>query len=285
LNLREGQPIQVRLRGRDLLARPEFISDVDEVERLLCKMMTVNPRVTAFVPVRGPDGQIDRSKVEAAVGYGFRLLRWHLDRPPAHQPGSGAWIIRNANGADLTPLGGAPLAQSRRRGRTCASLSALLCDVNRAGMLSSARLRDMAGCRCSHAGRCDVLHDVRQAGEGHADVVCALPAVLLPVAVRPVQLCQDLPASISFLYGVWAMGRGPPSAATAGLWSMLVVEYDVVTRRTVRPARTGGTPAWPSTFPCSPRHSRRILPPRHCRDASRLGNLYNVSEGRAGAGS
>jgi hypothetical protein len=87
LNLREGQPIQVRLRGRDVLARPEFISDVDEVERLLRRMMTVNLRVTAFVPIRGSDGQIDRSKVEAAVGYGFRLIRSHFDRPPAHQPG------------------------------------------------------------------------------------------------------------------------------------------------------------------------------------------------------
>ena len=83
LNLREGQPIQVRLRGRDVLARPEFIGDVDEVERLLRRMRTVNPRVTAFVPVTGPDGQIDRGKVEAAVGYGFRIIRWHFDRPPA----------------------------------------------------------------------------------------------------------------------------------------------------------------------------------------------------------
>ena len=83
LNLREDQPIHVRLRGRDVLARPEFIGDVDEVERLLRRMRTVNPRVTAFVPVTGPDGQIDRGKVEAAVGYGFRIIRWHLDRPPA----------------------------------------------------------------------------------------------------------------------------------------------------------------------------------------------------------
>jgi hypothetical protein len=83
LNLREDQPIHVRLRGRDVLACPEFIGDVDEVERLLRRMRTVNPRVTAFVPVTGPDGQIDRGKVEAAVRYGFRIIRWHFDRPPA----------------------------------------------------------------------------------------------------------------------------------------------------------------------------------------------------------
>jgi deazaflavin-dependent oxidoreductase (nitroreductase family) len=79
LNLQEGQPVRIRLRGRTVLARPELIKDVDEVERLLRLMMAVNPRVTAFVPVAGADGQIDRSKVETAVGYGFQIVRWHLD--------------------------------------------------------------------------------------------------------------------------------------------------------------------------------------------------------------
>jgi len=79
LNLREGQPVRIRLRGREVLARPEFISDVAEVERLLRRMMAVNPRVTSFVPVAGADGQIDHDKLAAAVGYGFRVIRWHLD--------------------------------------------------------------------------------------------------------------------------------------------------------------------------------------------------------------
>jgi hypothetical protein len=79
LNLREGQFIQVRLRGRSVLARPEFIKGVDDVERLLLKMMASNPGVTAFVPVKGPDGEIDRGKVEAAVRYGFSIIRWHFD--------------------------------------------------------------------------------------------------------------------------------------------------------------------------------------------------------------
>jgi len=81
-NLREDQPIRVRLRGRNVQARPEFIGDIDEVERLLHTMMAVNPRVTSFVPVKGPDGGIDRSKVEAAVRYGFRIIRWHIKAPP-----------------------------------------------------------------------------------------------------------------------------------------------------------------------------------------------------------
>src|SRR5947207_7874353 len=35
LNLREGEPVRIRLRGRDVLARPELVRDLDEVERLL----------------------------------------------------------------------------------------------------------------------------------------------------------------------------------------------------------------------------------------------------------
>jgi deazaflavin-dependent oxidoreductase (nitroreductase family) len=84
LNLREDQPIRVRLRGRDVLARPEFIADAEEVERLLRRMREVNPRVTSFVPVRGPDGEIDRGKVEAAVDHGFRVIRWRFDQPPVY---------------------------------------------------------------------------------------------------------------------------------------------------------------------------------------------------------
>ncbi len=78
-NLREGEPVRVRLRGRDALARPEFIREPAEVERLLRRMQAANPRVTAFAPVRGPDGQIDRRKVEAAIRYGFSIIRWHVD--------------------------------------------------------------------------------------------------------------------------------------------------------------------------------------------------------------
>lgn len=79
LNLREDQPIQIRLKGRAVQARPELVKDVDEVERLLRRMTAINPRVTAFVPVTGPDGQIDRGRVETAVGYGFRIIRWRLE--------------------------------------------------------------------------------------------------------------------------------------------------------------------------------------------------------------
>jgi hypothetical protein len=83
LNLRDDQPIHLRLRGRDVIARPEFVRDVDEVERLLGIMIEVNPRIASFAPVIGPDGHIDPDKVRAAVGHGFAVIRWHLDRAPS----------------------------------------------------------------------------------------------------------------------------------------------------------------------------------------------------------
>lgn len=80
LNLREGQPVRLRLRGRDVSATPEIIGDAAEVERLLRTMVSANSSVASFVPVVGPGGQIDRDRVEAAVRYGFRIIRWRLIR-------------------------------------------------------------------------------------------------------------------------------------------------------------------------------------------------------------
>src|SRR5262245_65387591 len=71
LNLNEGVPIRVWLRGRKTWARPEFVRDADEIERLLKLMMAGNPRITSFVPFIDPDGHIDRSKLETALTYGF----------------------------------------------------------------------------------------------------------------------------------------------------------------------------------------------------------------------
>jgi hypothetical protein len=80
-NLREGEPIRVRLRGQDRRARPEFIRDPAEVERLLLTMMEANPRLTSFVPFVGSDGRIDQAGLSSAVAYGFCIIRWHLDPP------------------------------------------------------------------------------------------------------------------------------------------------------------------------------------------------------------
>jgi len=83
-NLQDGQPVRIRLRGRDALARPELIKDPDEIERLLAVMAAANPRVSAFVGIpKGPDGRLDRGRLETAVSYGFRIVRWHLEEQAA----------------------------------------------------------------------------------------------------------------------------------------------------------------------------------------------------------
>ncbi len=83
-NLQDGQPVRIRLRGRDILARPELIRDPDEIERLLAVMTAANPTVSAFVGIpKGPDGRLDRGLLETAVSYGFRIVRWHLGEEAA----------------------------------------------------------------------------------------------------------------------------------------------------------------------------------------------------------
>jgi hypothetical protein len=84
LNLREGQPVRIRLRGRDVLARPELVGDLDEIERLLGVMAAANPTVNTFVGIpKGPDGRLDRTRLQTAVRYGFRVVRWQLDEGEA----------------------------------------------------------------------------------------------------------------------------------------------------------------------------------------------------------
>jgi deazaflavin-dependent oxidoreductase (nitroreductase family) len=78
LNLSEDQPVRIRLRGRNVEARPELVRDLQEVERLLKQMMAVNPRMTSFIPFIGSDKQIDQEKLKVAVEHGFCIVRWHL---------------------------------------------------------------------------------------------------------------------------------------------------------------------------------------------------------------
>src|SRR6266540_967991 len=51
LNLRDDQPVPIRLRGHDILARPELVKDLDEIERLLTVMAAANRSVNAFVGI------------------------------------------------------------------------------------------------------------------------------------------------------------------------------------------------------------------------------------------
>jgi hypothetical protein len=44
-------------------------------------MTAANPGVSAFVGIhKGPDGRLDRGRLETAVSYGFRIVRWHLEK-------------------------------------------------------------------------------------------------------------------------------------------------------------------------------------------------------------
>jgi hypothetical protein len=82
LNLVEGHPTHIRLRGRDITARPELIHDPDQIDELLAVMTRTNPAVARFVPIpRQPDGHLDPDRLQAAIHHGFRIVRWHPDQP------------------------------------------------------------------------------------------------------------------------------------------------------------------------------------------------------------
>jgi endonuclease YncB( thermonuclease family) len=87
LNLREGEPIRIRLRGRDVLARPVFIRSGEEVEQDLRTMMAQNPRLTSFVPFLGRDGRLDRSAMETALANGFCIIRWTVEEAGTRSSG------------------------------------------------------------------------------------------------------------------------------------------------------------------------------------------------------
>ncbi len=78
-NLQGGQPVHIRLRGRDVVAQPELVKDPDEIERLLAVMTAANPGANAFVGIpKGADGRLNRGRLETAIDNGFRIVRWHL---------------------------------------------------------------------------------------------------------------------------------------------------------------------------------------------------------------
>jgi hypothetical protein len=78
LNLVVGQPVRLRMRGRDISALPELVDDVEQIDRLLSVLTAENPRSAGFIRIpRHPDGHFDRTALKNAVGYGFRIVRWH----------------------------------------------------------------------------------------------------------------------------------------------------------------------------------------------------------------
>ncbi|TAN29651.1 MAG: DUF385 domain-containing protein [Actinomycetota bacterium] len=81
LNLVEGKPVRIRLRGHDVYALPEIVSDLGEIERLLGIIVASNPRATSFIGIsRDSSGRFDPAKLGTAVQFGFRVIRWHLDQ-------------------------------------------------------------------------------------------------------------------------------------------------------------------------------------------------------------
>lgn len=76
LNLVDGEPTQIRLRGEDISLRAELVRDPEEVERLLGVMSAKNPMVNRFVPIPKHEGHYDRERLKLAIRHGFRIVRW-----------------------------------------------------------------------------------------------------------------------------------------------------------------------------------------------------------------
>jgi hypothetical protein len=80
LNLKNGRKVRLRLRGRNVPAHADLVADPAEVERLLGVIAVGNPRAMRYIPIpRGDDGRLDPGALAAAIGHGFRIVRWHLD--------------------------------------------------------------------------------------------------------------------------------------------------------------------------------------------------------------
>jgi hypothetical protein len=80
-NLHDGESVHIRLKGRDITARPELIAEPSEVEHLLGVMAAANPMLKRFVPIpRTPDGRLEPTSLARAIAHGFRVVRWQPDR-------------------------------------------------------------------------------------------------------------------------------------------------------------------------------------------------------------
>ena len=78
-NLNEGEPVRIRLKGRDITARPQLIGEPSQVEGLLGVMAAANPMLNRFVPIpKTPEGRLDPPSLSNAIENGFRIVRWQL---------------------------------------------------------------------------------------------------------------------------------------------------------------------------------------------------------------
>ena len=78
LSLTDGEPVTIRLRGRDQRFAPELVGDPERVAALLVLMAVRNPAMSRFVPLpHRSDGSLQPEPLQAAVRHGFRVVRWH----------------------------------------------------------------------------------------------------------------------------------------------------------------------------------------------------------------
>jgi hypothetical protein len=78
-NLEPGRPERIRLDGRMVMARPELVDNVDEIDKALMTMTSLNRRTANFIPIaRQDDGHFERQGLTTAVAHGFRIVRWNL---------------------------------------------------------------------------------------------------------------------------------------------------------------------------------------------------------------
>jgi len=79
-NMEGGRPVRIKLRGRDVPARPELVREPAEVERLLDVIVAGNPPAAKFIPLpRTADGRLEPTALSAAIDHGFAIVRWHLN--------------------------------------------------------------------------------------------------------------------------------------------------------------------------------------------------------------
>lgn len=79
LSLAGGRPVRLRLRGREVPARPELITEAGEVDRLFGVIARENPRAARFVPIpRDASGHFDPQALGVALRHGFCIVRWHV---------------------------------------------------------------------------------------------------------------------------------------------------------------------------------------------------------------
>ena len=79
LNIEGGRPVRIRLRGRDVPARPELVREPGEVERLLDVIVRENPPAARYIPLpRLANGRLEPNALAAAIAHGFAIVRWNL---------------------------------------------------------------------------------------------------------------------------------------------------------------------------------------------------------------